>query len=43
MSCAPNLVGTTCAPNLAVTPNAVQPQAGGAQDGMFFVIQLWEP
>jgi hypothetical protein len=36
------IAGTTCAPNLAVTPNAVQPQSGGAQDGMFFVIQLWE-
>lgn len=36
------IAGTTCAQNLAVTSNAVQREAGGGQDGIFFVIELWE-
>lgn len=34
--------GTTCAQNLATTANAVQAKSGGGQDGMVFVLRLWE-
>jgi len=33
--------GTTCATDLPTTSNAVQAQAGGDQDGLFAIIQLW--
>ncbi len=33
--------GTTCATDLPVTPNAVQANAGGGQDGYLVVVKLW--
>lgn len=34
--------GTTCATDLPTSTTAVQAQHGGGQDGMLFILQLWE-
>jgi len=35
------LAGTTCATDLATTPNAVQAKLGGGQDGFLIILKLW--
>jgi hypothetical protein len=36
------LAGTTCAADIPTTPGAPQAAAGGGQDGLLVVIDLWE-
>lgn len=35
------LGGTTCATDVATTPNAVQKKSGGGQDAFIAVVRLW--